>query len=220
MTNSPFNRKMLHKMNTIGVSNIGSKNHETFTQSIHSQKILNGGPCKQHARKINLYRNASPGIWCESRKEMTKVKETENPFFRNLTIGGEVDVENKSEQSRFKQRRQQFERDLEVKVRVSKVKRAASHQITRNRRESKDVKIERARRSPRFLNKKKKDSRSSSKKRHKIGEFTSLSPKIKRRFGSVTVGRVVGKREISQKIRKSSNIAETGKSDMQIPLRK
>jgi hypothetical protein len=221
-------------MNTINTGCLSFVGNEHFTNSIPSKS--NAQPtsyARTQKRKISLYRNASPGIvWKQYKKNQSPCDSPDKkPNFVQKILLGKSEIknidrtinENDRSRSRFQKKTEHFNKDLEIKVRISNVKRAVSQKITRKTCEApkkRNLRHFNLNQSSGAKENRRIVSRSPIKKETKIGDFTSISPKVKRRFGSVTVGRVVRKREISRSIRKSSNLTEVYTNDFKMPLKK
>ena len=102
------------------------------------------------------------------------------------------------EVSRFRMKNTRLVEEVS-RIRLQNSKRSGSQKICRKQSSSKKKATSR-----KLPSNEKKSNQSESKEKSKKENFSSLSPKVKRRFGSVTVGKVVGKREISKKVRKSN----------------
>lgn len=157
---------------------------------------------RQHKKNISIYRNTSPCISKLEKKSFKPSLKSENKYFTSVTKSKkELEDLNKIKNgsfSKFLIKNQNLERNISKKIYLNQTKRSISQQITK--KPSYNSRINNF--EPRnFLRKKEKERAKSPLSISQVDQrpdFTSLSPKIKRRFGSVTVGKVIRKREITK----------------------
>jgi hypothetical protein len=198
----------------VGYNMTKTQNHPSYNavrddqNQLRSPRILasNQGVYAQRPKKtkISIYRNNSPII----SKNNFYSKNKSNNFFPKKEYLKVNNMEQKSQnKSRFKLRKNKF--IDEVTVKYSHIQRSVSHQITRKPSNIHYKRSTRRKRQEDRSNEKEKDrvmSPDYDNNRKTLTSFTSLSPKIKRRFGSVTVGKVIRKRPISRTYEKSSTM--------------
>lgn len=180
--------------------------------------------------KISIYRNVSPTMkkprYYDTMEPKTGTHERTINFdqnqpsvpHKNGPTSSELESKN-SPPENFKTQKygeRIIRRDCGVNI-----KRSISHQITRTHSKTKNNR--RNNFEPKIISNepiKRPISPLANRERPKRAEFTSLSPEVKRRFGSVTVGKVVGKREIGRSQSKSSTILSKQSTLVKTPLRR
>lgn len=180
--------------------------------------------------KVSIYRNVSPAMkkrrFFETMEPKTNAPERvvnfdSNQLEQRIKNGNLCQEQDQNIRSTVGPEKPKFEETITRNKQTTSFKRSISHQITRHNSRSKNT---RRNKFEEKMVKKEFPERAISpmadRVRIKRPVFTSLSPEVKRRFGSVTVGKVVGKREIGRSQSKSSTIISKQSTLVKTPLRK
>ena len=194
---------------------------DKISQPMRSPKIIsnNGNYVHRTKRtKISIYRNNSPII---SNPNFYKSDNNKNFFSKKEYLHKHPNQESQNN-SRFNKRKNKFIEDINKNVKYSLTIRSISHQLTRKNNQYIKSKEHKEDQDPSSQKREIKRSKSpvTIKTSKKETSFTSLSPKIKRRFGSVTVGKVVRKRAISRNYEKSPTVQIEPIKTVENPLRR